>query len=134
MRHTAPVPVPVPDSPVKSKSVTSALRAEDAAFDEFWKNYPRKVGKKAARKAWITATREASPAFIIHAVRHYPFDLSDNKKFVPYPAKWLNEGRYEDWNAHEVSEAQRERDREHEAHVAAIIAEDEAAARSEDDE
>jgi len=72
------------------------MSKQDAGFNEFWTAYPRKVGKIAARKAWIRALREASPIFIIHAVRHYPFDLSENKRFVPHPSRWLNEGRWLD--------------------------------------
>lgn len=68
----------------------------DAAFEEFWKAYPRKVGKKAARRRWDKAVREVEAGVLLAALRSYPFDLRENKRFVPHPATWLNQGRWDD--------------------------------------
>lgn len=65
------------------------------AFDQFWTIYPRKVAKGAARRAFASACRRASPSVIIAALQAYPFDLS-RPKFIPHPATWLNGDRWED--------------------------------------
>ena len=71
---------------------TSAL--PDADFDEFYRLYPRKVGKGQARRAWTTAIKKADPADIIAALKSYWF--SDEKTFIAHPATWLNGERWLD--------------------------------------
>ena len=86
---------PVLSCPVLKKD-TSSSKPDDDAFDEFWKHYPRKVGKKAARKKFSIAIRDADPSTIISALKAYPFDTRDGLRYVPHPATWLNQGRWED--------------------------------------
>jgi hypothetical protein len=67
-----------------------------AGFAEFWNHYPAKVGKGAALKAWPKAVREAggdhSEIVIGLKARLHLF----NPEFVPNPATWLNQRRWED--------------------------------------
>lgn len=63
-------------------------------FEEFWKLYPRKVGKGKARVAWLKAVRSASPDVIIAAVQAAQF--SPDPEFVPHPSTWLNGERWLD--------------------------------------
>jgi hypothetical protein len=68
-------------------------------FDEFYAAYPRKVGRKAARKAWDKALRDgAQTAEILAGVRRYTADpnLPSDRRYVPHPASWLNAGRWDD--------------------------------------
>lgn len=65
-----------------------------AAFDAFWAAYPKKVGKDAARRAWVKAARRADTAKIIDVVRRYPF--RPDRQYVKDPATWLNAGCWED--------------------------------------
>lgn len=67
------------------------------AFDVFWKAYPRKVGKEAARKAFakVTAPLETLVA-AVEAQKASPQWTKDNGQFIPHPATWLNQGRWED--------------------------------------
>lgn len=70
-----------------------------AGFDLFWKTYPRKVAKADAAKAWPKAVKAAGGVNRLLrklVVRMEAFDMRDNCKFVPYPASWLNGGRWED--------------------------------------
>lgn len=60
----------------------------------FWKPYPRKVGKDAARKAWAQAVKRAPPETIIAALAGYRWP--DDPQFIPHPATWLNQGRWSD--------------------------------------
>lgn len=72
----------------------------DDGFAEFWKAYPRKVGKGAALKAWgkiksKTATLQA----ILQALawqRTSDQWTKDGGQFIPHPATWLNEQRWLD--------------------------------------
>ena len=72
----------------------------DDAFDRFWAAYPRKVGKGAAEKAWskiqgvsslLTRMLEA-----IEQAKRTPQWTKDAGQFIPHPATWLNQKRWED--------------------------------------
>ena len=69
-------------------------------FDRFWNAYPRKVGKKAAKRRWdLTKKERPDLDHVLHAV-HASMNTEqwrkDGGKFVPHPATWLNEGRWDD--------------------------------------
>lgn len=66
------------------------------AFAEFWALYPRKVGKAKAEQAWPKACNRQPEAFIIAAARRYAADPPDDPQFIPHPATWLNQARFED--------------------------------------
>jgi uncharacterized protein YdaU (DUF1376 family) len=69
------------------------------AFDQFWKVYPRKVGKKAAMKAWYKIMDRPPIIHITESIaRAVQTDQwkKDNGQFIPHPATWLNEGRWDD--------------------------------------
>ena len=69
-------------------------------FDEFWKAYPKKKAKEAARKAWIklkpneTLGKEIIQA-VIESAKTKDW-LKENGKYIPYPATYLNGKRWED--------------------------------------
>lgn len=70
---------------------------DDLDFVEFWANYPRKVGKPAARKAWAAARkRGADPKMIIKAAARYRDDIKRKPEFTKHPGPWLNDERYND--------------------------------------
>lgn len=64
----------------------------DDGFEAFWQRYPRRDSKGHARKAWVTATRKAPPGEILAGLERYPF--SENPKYQPLPATWLNGERW----------------------------------------
>jgi len=78
------------------------------AFDEFWKIYPRKTEKIAARTAFDRALRILAPdardeaartaaaQIIIEGARRYANEMTGNMKFTKYPATWLNAGCWDD--------------------------------------
>jgi hypothetical protein len=83
----------------KSGARTREVSAPDG-FDDFWSAYPRKVGKGDARKAW----RKIRPS---HALLEKMLEALESQRdswqwrkdagqFVPYPATWLNQSRWED--------------------------------------
>lgn len=72
-------------------------------FDRFWLAYPKKVGKDAARKAFdkrsVSESLLADMLAAIVAQRHGDSWKRENGRFIPNPATWLNEGRWQDGNA-----------------------------------
>ncbi|MGV8965331.1 MAG: hypothetical protein ACOH2F_03545 [Cellulomonas sp.] len=82
----------LPPSPA-SPSRTS----EPAGFAEFWSEYPRKVGKDDARRAYARAVKRSSSAAVLLGAHRYAADPNlGEPTFIPHPAKWLNDGRWED--------------------------------------
>ena len=79
---------------------TSVLFNENKppGFDEFWRQYPRKVEKKATVKAYAKALREgASPDDIIAAVCRYAAErVGEPVRYTKHPATWLNAGCWDD--------------------------------------
>jgi hypothetical protein len=72
------------------------------AFEtDFWNDYPRKIGKFMARKAflsvkpWNQATCDAIFEGLDRWVNHWR-DNEIERKFIPYPATWINQHRWED--------------------------------------
>lgn len=67
-------------------------------FENFWSEWPKKVAKKKAELAWKKLTpiekREALEALPQH--RKYWEIKKTEMDFIPYPASWLNGGRWED--------------------------------------
>lgn len=66
-------------------------------FEEFWAVYPRRVAKANAEKAWMKAVRTADPPTIIEAASAFAaIRAGEDKQFIPYPATWLNQKRWQD--------------------------------------
>lgn len=91
--------VPVIQSNTESNSLSeSESNSERAgAFERFWAVYPKKVGKEAARRAF--AKVRVPTESLIAAVEAQKRSLQwgkENGRFIPNPATWLNQGRWED--------------------------------------
>ena len=66
-------------------------------FAQFYSAYPQKKGKGAAEKAWEKAIKIKEPKELVQAARVFAqFCEGKDKKFIPYPATWLNQKRWED--------------------------------------
>ena len=68
----------------------------EAEFDEFWNHYPRRIGKLAAQRAYVTARKRATPDAILAGVMAYKQTMPQEERFRPHPATWLNQGRWMD--------------------------------------
>jgi len=67
------------------------------AFENFWGEYPRRVGKKAAFKAWTSAVSDVEPEVLINAVRkQLEAGQFQDLKYTPHPSTWINGERWED--------------------------------------
>lgn len=66
------------------------------AFDEFWSEYPRKVGKDAAAKKFKSKCGdEATFAEIMVGLR-LQIPTWNDPQYIPHPTTWLNAGRWKD--------------------------------------
>ncbi len=69
-------------------------------FNDFWKHYPRKVGKDAAWRSWQKRRPSLELTVAILAALGWQRGQADWTKeqgrFVPNPATWLNQGRWQD--------------------------------------
>jgi hypothetical protein len=84
----------IPESSEPIEEISERDEPEPPGFLEFWALYPRKVGKKKARRAW----RKAKPPMLkVRAAlawqRRDPWWLQGN---APHPERWINAGRWED--------------------------------------
>lgn len=67
------------------------------AFDVFWKAYPRKINKKEARRAFakVTVSLETLTGAVAKQKKSAQWQ-ADGGRYIPYPATWLNQHRWED--------------------------------------
>ena len=80
-----------------NKKTSSSPATPPMEFDTFWAQYPRKVGKLAAQKAFSRATKLASAETITAALDTLHKEVrGQDPKFIPHPATWLNQGRWDD--------------------------------------
>ena len=85
------------NSPVLIPDLRSNPHAED--FEQFWVAYPKKVGKKDALKSWMKASDKPQVSEILMAIENAKKSeqwLKDNGQFIPNPATWLKQGRWDD--------------------------------------
>lgn len=76
------------------KIPASQLSAE---FDLWYADYPKKVGKDAARKAFAKARKSTDLETLLDGLRHYRESVkTSERQFIANPATWLNAGRWED--------------------------------------
>jgi hypothetical protein len=67
-------------------------------FDEFWALYPRRIAKAAARKSWarLTPEQQLAAARAVQNHAQYWSTKETELEFIPHPATWLNQERWED--------------------------------------
>ena len=76
-------------------NITEQIYMSD--FDVFWSEYPKKVGKEAARKAWLKSNPNIN--IVLNTLSWQKESnqwFVNNGKFVPNPATWINQHRWED--------------------------------------
>ncbi|MEI6278969.1 MAG: hypothetical protein WCQ16_06255 [Verrucomicrobiae bacterium] len=82
---------------------------EDEDFEQFWKIYPSKKAKQAARRAWAKTATNRPPISklisILKLANDDPQWAKDDGNFVPHGATWLNGHRWEDFEQHPSEQA-----------------------------
>lgn len=85
-----------PETETETETVNLTPNPQDL-FDSFWDEYPRRVGKESARKAFLKAMKRSVPSEIIAgAVRLAQDPNLPDMQFVPHPATWLNRDGWDD--------------------------------------
>lgn len=87
-----------PKNSSSTAAPSTAPEVDPWLFTEFWKHYPRKVGKEDARRAWGRAIkrRKTNPDDIVAGAARYAADPNlPETAFIPHPDRWLNGNRWE---------------------------------------
>lgn len=84
----------------KTNPMSGKPDGAEETFDQFWQQYPNKVAKANALKAWRKIKPDASLlAKILKGLSVAKASegwVKDGGRFVPHPATWLNGKRWED--------------------------------------
>lgn len=85
--------------PRKSKANGRASPEAEAAFEEFYRQFPRHVGKDAARRTYerVIKTGKATHAELLQGAMRYGAERAgEDPKWTKHPATWLNGGHWAD--------------------------------------
>lgn len=106
---TAKEPTAKPDSVKRPVRIARAARRDDKPWmqhvQRIYAAYPRKVGKKAAESAILKALKSGAikgvpEDTLLERVNAYALAVSkwadDDMAYIPYPATWFNQARWED--------------------------------------
>jgi hypothetical protein len=89
-----------PQSPVGGvRSKRLRYQYPDEGFNEFWRVYPKRVGKASAFSRWQIVTLEIEPQLVIAAAARYAAYVEAQRiepQYIKYPEGWLSAGRWED--------------------------------------
>jgi hypothetical protein len=90
-------PPPAAKEPSRGQKAIRGQEERVTAFDAFWRAYPKRVAKGAARRAFDRALKAgASPAEIIAGARRYAAERAQERdptarvRFTKHPTTWLN--------------------------------------------
>ena len=85
-------------APTSQPSRPSSTLVASDTFETFWKIYPNKQGKPAARRAWAKIPgADQHLAEILAGVERWKTCAQwSDPQYIPYPAKFLNQQRYND--------------------------------------
>jgi len=95
-------PSEAPSKPLRSQKQEQEQKQEYTAapdgFAEFWSAYPKKVGKGEAEKQWKKAKGKDLQAILkaIERARGQDQWQKENGQFIPNPATWISQRRWED--------------------------------------
>ena len=76
---------------------TPAGKLREVDFEKFWSAYPKKVGKSSAKKAFSRVKEPVET--LLTAIERQKCSVQWSKEdgqYIPNPATWLNQGRWED--------------------------------------
>lgn len=89
---------------INPKKITSSSVDEPGqpdGFKDFWDNYPRKIGKGKAEEKYREQLETTTPDFLANAVKNFAAECriqQTEKRYIPYPSTWLNQGRWKDYD------------------------------------
>lgn len=90
----------VPTEPSTSKPSLvnqDSLTGVRGEFEEWYKLFPRRVGKAAAERAYTKARNTTSAAALLDGLMRYIHECQGREhQYIAHPATWLNAGRWAD--------------------------------------
>jgi hypothetical protein len=97
MKQASSVSVSSSSSKHKNKSIARASPSP-VGFDNFWNAYPKKIAKPKAIQAWKKLKIEEQILVLagLESWKRAEQWNRDNGQFIPYPATFLNQRRWED--------------------------------------
>lgn len=85
----------LPNVPREEK--VQLVEKDTNGFDKFWSEYPKKVGKAVAEKSWYKVNPPLTEVLTAIDVQKTTDQWTKDKgKFIPNPATWINQKRWED--------------------------------------
>lgn len=82
-------------------TVNDPLNNIKGDFDAFWSQYPKKVGKGAAKTAYSRALKKVSHDDIMAGLARY----NPDPQYICNPATWLNQERWSDEHIHNAKQS-----------------------------
>lgn len=84
----------------KRATTKPLLNANAYMFQQFYEVYPRRIGRRAAEKAFAAAVKRGKdPLVIVAAAQLYATDVFEKAtpaRFIPHPSTWLNRDSFLD--------------------------------------
>jgi len=99
-------------TPQPSMNRQESLLAK-ANFDDFWKQYPKRVGKGAALKSYKQALKKTPHETIMAGLAKY----NPDPDYICNPATWLNQERWLDEQTHTTHASRRTDSRQNSGHL-----------------
>lgn len=67
-------------------------------FEDFWKQYPRKIAKRSALKSWQRLSPVDQKLALDAITNHVAYWKASGTEpqYIPHASTWLNQGRFED--------------------------------------
>lgn len=113
--HSHPIATPMgydstgQDKTIQNKTIKKESKKESCSkskknqnliendFEEFWRTYPRKVGKAAAKAKYLIAIKKITHSEIIEKTMKFAQSVTEKEtEFIPHPATWLHQERFFD--------------------------------------
>lgn len=92
---------PLADNPTTKNTITKEEQVKNTIselefqFNEFWNEYPRKIDRAAAIRAFKSALKRAKFEDLLAGAIAYRNDPQRKPEFTKYPATWLNADSWE---------------------------------------
>ena len=83
----------------ENKIKENKIKKEGGLFEAFWTQYPRKTAKPSAQKSWGRIGGDGLAVAIMAGLERHKLSLQwqkDDGQFIPHPATFLNQRRWED--------------------------------------
>lgn len=77
-------------------SISCSSKMNDTDFISFWRAYPKHTGKKVALAKFLKLDKTLLHTILAAIETQKKTEQWQNEKYIPHPATWLNQGRWED--------------------------------------